>query len=306
MAARRRLTAAEREQKSQQMRAAWRSGKFANRRKGMHPRHWTPEQNRALAQLAGTRPVEEIASALERRFHIRRTTPALRIQAKRLGISLWQGGLSMRDMERLFGVDHKHIRRFWVDAGHLAARRWGGRGPNDGWWFETAEVERFVRACGWLFDVGRMQPGHALTRIAETTRKADPWIVGYEALAAVLKLAPLNVKKWERRGLIPHKSRATAGRGGMICVRGRDIPPIREAITQAQADARQRARAGFAAARRAAAERSLAVTRLHADRLVGACKNGHARSLETTRISERGKVHCLACRRDRVALGKAG
>lgn len=244
------LTPEERAQRSAWMKRAWADGRFANRRKGMPRRHWTPEQNRVFTALAGTMPIDEIADELERRFYIRRSTASLRIQAKRLGISLWQAGLSLREMERVFGVNHKHIRRFWVDPGHLPARRWDGRGPYDGWWFEQRDVERFVRECNWLFDIDRMQAGHPLRRAAELARRADPWLIGQEAVGQALGMAVVQVKKWRDRGLIPWRGRPTAGRGEMMCVRGRDVPAIREAIVQARARSRAANIARFAAMRR--------------------------------------------------------
>lgn len=248
---RRPLTDSERQQRADWMRQAWAEGRFANRRKGMHPRHWTPAQNQELERLAGSRPIEEIADALERRFYVRRTTAGVRIQAKRLGISLWQGGLSMRDLSGLFGVDHRVIRREWIDAGHLTGRRWGGRGPNDGWWFDQAEVERFIRECGWLVNLGRMPKGHRLTRLAETALRADPWIVGTEALCPLLGISKTNVKRWMLRGLIPYRRRPGAGKGGVLCFRGRDVPAMREAIAQARAESRIANVERFTAMRRA-------------------------------------------------------
>jgi hypothetical protein len=239
------------------MRRAWAEGKFIGRRTGMHPRHWTPEQEDVLRRLAGTRPVDEIADELERRFYIRRTMPSIRIRAKVLGISLWQGGYSMRELERIFGCDHRVIARYWIEPGHLAARRWGGMGPNDGWWVEVAEVERFVRECGWLVDHSKMQRGHRLTRLVETAQKADPWIVGQDVIGRALGMATVQVKKWMDRGLIPHKRRPCAGPGGTICVRGRDVAAIRAAVDEARARSRAANVARFTAWRRlTAAERA--------------------------------------------------
>lgn len=240
----------------ERMKAAWASGRFANRTKRIHRRAWTAEQNRVLAALAGTMPVEEIADALERRFLIRRTVASLRIQAKRLGISLWSGGYSLQQMERIFRLDHRAIVRNWVTTGVLAGKRWKGRGPNEGWWFEPAEVERFVRECGWAYDVTRMLPGHPLTRLAELAHKADPWLT-YQDLMAYLGIkAEINMDRWRRRGLIPHKRRAKSGPGRRIVVRGRDFPAIKAAIEEARAAAREASRARFTAMRRGQLERA--------------------------------------------------
>lgn len=302
---RRRLTTAERRQRSEQMRRAWRDGKFDDRKPRRHPRHWTPEQNDTLKVLAGTRPVPEIVDALERRFHIRRTQASIRIQAKRLGISLWQGGYSLREIERIFGTPHHTITPLWIEAGYLTGYRWKARGPNPGWWFEQAEVERFVRECGWLYHLDKMQPGHKLTRLAQITHRADPWIVGSEAVARVLGLASRNLYRWLRRGLVPHKRRPMGGGIGILVVRGRDVPAIRAAISEAQREARARQHERFRLAARERSSRTLAFTQQHADRLVGACKNGHPRTIETTRLLADGRLSCVMCRAERIALGKA-
>lgn len=240
----------------EQMQAAWASGRFANRRRGMHPRHWTPEQNRAFTALAGTMPIAEIADALERRFLIRRTTASLRIQAKRLGISLWSGGYGLGELERIFKLDHRAIVRNWVNPGLLAGKRWKGRGPNEGWWFEPSEVERFVRECGWAYDVRTMLPGHRLTRLAELAHKVDPWLT-YQDLMCFLGIkGQVNLDRWRERGLIPHKRRAKSGPGQRIVVRGRDFPAIKAAIEEARAAAREANRVRFMAMRRGQLERA--------------------------------------------------
>jgi hypothetical protein len=245
----RKMTDEERGRQRTNMEQAWADGKFDDRRQGMHPRHWIPAQNQAFMARAGTMPITEIADALERQFYIRRTIHSLRIQAKRFGISLWQVGLSMRDLESLFGIDHKHIKRFWIDGSHLTGRRWGARGANEGWSFDEREVARFIRECGWLFDLERMQKGHRLTMFAETARKSNPWVIGYVALSELLGLATHNILRWVRRGVIQHLTRATGGRGKMICVRGLEISVVREAIREAQARSRAANVARFTAMR---------------------------------------------------------
>ena len=247
---RRPATDAEKARARDWMRQAWADGKFANRRKGMHPRHWTPEQNRVFTELAGTMPIVEITEELERRFHIRRTTASLRIQAKRLGISLWNRGYSLTELERVFRLDHRAIVRNWVTPGLLAARRWQGRGPNDGWWFDQAEVERFARECGWAYDVDRMQPGHPLTRLAEVAHRADPWLTYQDLLRYLGLKAEVNLDRWRRRGLVPHKRRPKSGPGQRIVIRGRDFPAIKAAIEAARAASREANHVRFTAMRR--------------------------------------------------------
>jgi hypothetical protein len=255
---RRRLSDAERQARSSQMILAWQEGRFANRRKARHPRHWTPDQDDALRTLAGTMPVEEIAEELERRFYLTRTVPSLRIRAKRLGISLWQGGYSLREIESIFGTPHHTISPLWIEAGHLKGYRWKARGPNPGWWFERSEAERFVRECGWLYHLDKMRPGHPLTKLAQITHRAEPWIAGTYAVARVLGLSQARVCKWLKRGLIPHRRRPAGGGIGMVMVRGRDVPAIREAISRAQDDGVERSREHFRRVLQRPAERQSA------------------------------------------------
>lgn len=211
-----------------QLRSAWAQGRFGARRKGRHPEAWTPDQDARLRQLAGTRPVAEIAAALSEEF-LPRTTVSVRIRATRLGLSLFAQGLSMTSLEVLFGVDHRVIRRRWVAPGLLAGRRWSGRGGHPGWWFEEAEVERFVREAPWVYEVGRMQKGHRLTQLAQLLARSDPWLSLAEAEQA-LHYAPGCLGRWLRRGLVPHKRRPGAGGLGAIVIRRNDLPAIRATI----------------------------------------------------------------------------
>ena len=87
---------------------------------------------------------------------------------KRRGRSRWMEGLSLRDLERIFGVDHRVILRWWVLPGLLVGRRWSGRGPHKGWLFEPAKVEAFVRAHVYAIDVDKMRPGDRFTQLASS------------------------------------------------------------------------------------------------------------------------------------------
>lgn len=298
---RRALTDAEREQRSLWMRQAWAEGRFANRRKGMHPRAWTREQDDTLAQLVGSMPIEEVVEALNRRFWTTRTVHAVTNRVKDLGLSRWVRAYGLIEIERIFAVDHRVIVKHWVEPGHLAGRRWAGRGPNQGWWFEPAEVERFVRECGWLYDVGRMRPGHRLTRLGELAYRQDPWLT-YQDLAKYLGLSSeVNLDRWRARGFVPHKRRPKSGPGQRIMVRGRDFPAIRAAIEAARAQGIAQQRERFTARAQArSAEAALRVAE-HAGQLVGSCRNGHPRTIESTLITPAGRVACRECRAERRA-----
>ncbi|MEW6048205.1 MAG: hypothetical protein AB1609_17300 [Bacillota bacterium] len=205
---------------------------------------WTPAEEQLLCQLAGTMDLGEIARILSERFGVPRTRNAVDVRCQRLGVSHWAKGMSLTEMERLFGLDHRAIVRHWVDTGLLAARRWSGRGPHPGWWFEPADVERFIREHPWAYDWTRMKRGHRLTRLAEVVNRADPWLP-YEQLRRYVGIAKVNLDRWRRRGLVPHKRRPGAGGYGQIVIRARDFRPIKQAIERARAEAR-RARSGSA------------------------------------------------------------
>lgn len=198
---------------------------------------WTMEEENLLRELAGSMELGEIARILSERFGVPRTPNAVDVRCQRLGISRWVPGMSLRDLERLFACDHQSIVRHWVETGLLRARRWSGRGPHPGWWFEPADVERFIRDCPWAYDWRRMKPGHRLTRLAEVVNRADPWF-SYDDLRRYVGISKRNLDKWRRRGLVPHKRRPGAGSYGQILVRGRDFRAIKHAIEAARAEAK--------------------------------------------------------------------
>jgi hypothetical protein len=82
--------------------------------------------------MVGACEPTEIAARLSARFGLERTASAVVERLKRRRRSCWMGGLSLRDLERIFGVDHRAIVRWWVVPGLLAGRRWSGRGPPPG------------------------------------------------------------------------------------------------------------------------------------------------------------------------------
>lgn len=224
---------------------------------------WNPEQDDALRQLAGTMPLADVAAELSRRFGVPRTVAAVRIRCKRLGVSAWARGWSLRDLERFAGVDHRVIVRWWIEPGLLRARRWDGRGPHAGWWIDVAEIERFVREAPWAYDPARLRVERVprdrrteaarLRSIALTVHAADPWR-SYAELRQYLGMTLRNLDRWRERGLIPHRRRPKSGPGhGHIMIRGRDFPAIRAAIERAREQARRVAIERAIRARRARA-----------------------------------------------------
>lgn len=225
---------------SERMKALWASGAFAHRRKPVRKDHWTPEQDDLLRAIVGTVPREQLHATWIERTGIERTLNALVVRCKRIDASMWARGWSMRDVEALFGVDHRCIEANWVATGELPAQRWHGRGANTGWWFAEQDIERFIRDYPWRYDWQRMRPGHRLAQVAEIVNRADPWRT-YDELMAYIGLAKGNLDRWRRKGIVPHQWRPKGG-GPRVMVRGRDFPAIQDAIRRAQADARERSR----------------------------------------------------------------
>jgi hypothetical protein len=221
------------------------------------PDCWTPAEDRLLRELAGTLPMPVLAARLERDTGYPRTEAAIRIRCKRLGISAYARCMTMREVEHVFGTSHRTVRMHWIATGLLVARRWGGRGPNEGWWIERTDVEAFIRAYPWAYDWTAMREGHPLTKLAETVNRADPWL-DYATVAAYLGLAKGNLDKWVRRGLVPHRRRAGAGGHGQILVRRSDLPNVAAAIAEArERNAREGLRRSVETRRAKAARRDL-------------------------------------------------
>jgi hypothetical protein len=126
-------------------------------------------------KLLGTYEPAEIDAKLNERFGMDRTACAVIQRLKRRGVSRWMEGYSLRDLERIFGVDHQTIVRRWIEPGLLIGRRWSGRGPHKGWFFAPQTVEAFVRAHVYAIDCARMPPGHPLTQVATMETRRQRW-----------------------------------------------------------------------------------------------------------------------------------
>lgn len=218
------------------MRRLWAEGRFDGRAKGFRWDAWTEDQDEWLGRHVGTVEIDELARRIGDEFGIPRTPDALEVRAKRLELSLWKRCYTMTDIETIFRFDHRAVLRNWVRPGHLVGRRWSGRGPNRGWWFEFADVELFVRGFPWLYKVDRMKPGHRLTSIAQVVHRSDPW-GSYAELAAYVGINTNNLDRWRSRGLVPHQRRPRSGGNHEIVVRRRDFRAIKEAIDHARAEA---------------------------------------------------------------------
>jgi hypothetical protein len=127
-------------------------------------------------------------------------------------------GLSLRDLERIFGMDHRAILRWWLELGLLVGRRWSGRDPHRGWLFDIAEVTSLIREHVYAIHVSRMQPDHKLTRLATFEDRRQCWRSASE-LAWHLGITSAAVRRAIQRAQIPHRRRHGAGRYGEIRIR---------------------------------------------------------------------------------------
>jgi hypothetical protein len=192
-------------------------------------RRWTEAEDAFVDSLLGTLELADIAVRLTRRFGLERTATGVSSRLKRRRQSRWMNGLSLRDVERIFGLDHRAIIHWCVEPGLLVGRRWSGRGPQRGWLFDMVDLDRFVRNHVYLLDLARMQPGHRLTQVVALESRSQAWR-SVTDVAAYLHVSEETVRRGARRGLIPHKRRPGAGRFGEIRVRANDFSLIRERL----------------------------------------------------------------------------
>lgn len=201
---------------------------------------WDAMQDARLVALAGTIPPREIVDTMSAEFGIPRTLASIRIRAKRLGVSVAEPGLSMRQMERLFNQDHRVIET-WVAQGLLPGRRRPPMGPYPGWSFMLPDVERFIREESWAYDWRKMQLRHPLRALAESISRRDPWC-SRDQLARYLGFTtPSSLTRWFDAGLIPHVRRKTRQSTVVqIVIRASDFPAIKEAIEAARIEGQKR------------------------------------------------------------------
>ncbi len=210
---------------------------------------WTLEDTELLRRLIGTAPLPDVARAISEATGVPRTRNAVAVKCFKLGISTWTRFLTMSDLERLFGVWQRTIRHYWVEPGLLSARRWDGRGADPNWWFEPADVERFIRGCPWAYDWRQMARGERLSHLAEVVNRRDPWLTVRET-APMVGVAPSTIKKWIQRGVVPHRRRGGVSGDGEIMLRAREFREIRRLIEEAGEAARREGYARGLATRR--------------------------------------------------------
>jgi hypothetical protein len=94
--------------------------------------------------------------------------------------------------------------------------------PHQGWLFETANVDAFLRAHIYAIDVDKMRPGHPFTQLASLESRRQRWRSCVE-LASCLGLSASTVRRLVRRGIVPHKRCPGAGPYGEIRARADDF-----------------------------------------------------------------------------------
>ena len=221
-----------------------RYGRMVTRRIPRRPDVWSKAEDQALRRLAGTRPLDELAANWEQLTGgLPRSLNALAVRIRHLGLSRWAQGLSLCEVERATGYDHRTILAHWVQSavGGLPASRWNGRGPNQGWWIERHDLEQFLRSHPWLYDWRRIRD-RQLRALAEVSHRADPWLTWGEA-CSFIGISDTNLNKWARRGLFEIRRRPSGGKGlGQRMIRARELLAVKERIEQARGATIQQSR----------------------------------------------------------------
>lgn len=217
---------------------------------------WLPEEDAFLRAHAGREPMAAISALMvEARLNINgarvplsptfRTVNAIRTHAQDLGLVLRPYGTGRKWLAWALGVRQQRIKR-WIDEGWLADRPWS-RQHNV---IEQEEVERFLRDCGWLYDISKIRDAR-YRRIAESSQRRNPWLTVPQASAAI-GITPSAFYRYVERGVIPVRRRyGCGGDHPAMVVQSSDIPSIAERIADYVAGHDKRVRAAMARARAA-------------------------------------------------------
>jgi hypothetical protein len=100
---------------------------------------WTMQEIAYLEQSLHRLRLAEIAR------HLGRTTIAMQLKAKRLGLRKTSEGYTMRGLCLGLGVDHHTVSR-WIEAGWLKGTRRHSERERDLWYFADQDIRAFVRA----------------------------------------------------------------------------------------------------------------------------------------------------------------
>jgi hypothetical protein len=130
---------------------------------------WAIKKKAQVLGLARTKekPWSEETAYLEANLHrlcvgtitrkLHRTTTAVALKARRLGIRKKDEGYTARALAQAFGVDdHKVV--CWVELGLLKASRRNSGRSRDMYFISDREVKRFVTTYPTQFDLRRVEP----------------------------------------------------------------------------------------------------------------------------------------------------
>ncbi len=165
-------------------------------------RSWSPEQEAALAEMAGRYSPEAISERVSD-LGRPRSPKAVKDRAQALGISLERVGLTASEIQRILATNSRTIKT-WLDDGELASEALN-TGPRRPRIVQPAELERFIRSRPWLFDWRRMQPGR-WRDFVRATQLAVPTL-NLVAAGRYLGVCDSTVSLWARLGLIPGAER---------------------------------------------------------------------------------------------------
>lgn len=134
------------------------------------PEHWRPDEIDYLESWFGRKSDEAIAR------HLGRTAVGVRLKAKRIGLhKRTAGGLTAREVAKVFGVDATTVAKAWIRRGLLPAHATREarvrRGRPVFWIVRPGDVEAFIRDHPEHVDVDKM-PESPYRDLAAR----DPWI----------------------------------------------------------------------------------------------------------------------------------
>ena len=163
--------------------------------------------------------LQELSDTLTSLSCIVRTPKACECRLYQLGHSTARTGWSLNRLCELFGVSYKLV-RCWTRLGLLHPERT----PKGYLLFSQQDIEHFIRAHGWAYDVKRMPRG-ALKSLASVQPK---WLTLTETCRAT-KLKPSTLSRYlntypEVGAFVKRPSRNYAR------VRAHDVPRLLDAI----------------------------------------------------------------------------
>lgn len=184
---------------------------------------WSPEEDAIIRSLAGIEWPEEIGRRCCEVSSNPRSLSTIRQRARALGVSLERQGWVRGDVARIFGVDGVTVQG-WIDGGLLEAARWGSVLMCS----NQEQINAFIRAYPWLYDVDRMVRG-PFRSLAEVVQKRDPWW-SFSRACRETGMSRNSMATLLRRGVIEARRRRGA-HGGEWMFRAMDLADVQERYT---------------------------------------------------------------------------